>query len=177
VAGAALLVLTILAWISSGAHDAGSAAGVALQTGAGLFAAIQLWANNASDSVVRWAARQIERNRWGIAKLFDGSTRSFVLAAIWCALGYGALKALRWAPGGVLEWVLGIPSLLLFTTGALVFFGALLMFASAQALEHQSLPDGRATTTLQDLIAKNDWIWPLVGLAFLLGGILQIAAA
>jgi hypothetical protein len=53
----------------------------------------------------------------------------------------------------------------------------LLMYGSAQLVEQQSLPDGQATTALQARFAEKAWVWPLVGFAFLLGGILQIAVA
>lgn len=175
--GAAILLVAALVSIASNAEHPVSAAGIALQTLAGLLAAIQLWANNASDAMVRWAARQIESNRWGVAGLFDGRPRSFVLSTVWFALGYGALKAFRWAPDGVAGWLLLLPTLLIFLTGVLVQVGAMLMYVSTQVFEHQSLPDGEAMTTLQARITENSWIWPLVGFAFLLGGILQIAAA
>jgi hypothetical protein len=175
--GTAILVVAMLASFASGADHPVSAAGIALQTFAGLLAAIQLWANNASDSMVRWAARQIERNRWRVARLFDGSLRSLLLSTAWCGLGYAAVKAFKWAPNGVVAWPLVIPTLVIFVAGVLVFVGALVVYVSAQVLEQQSLPDGEAMTTLQSRIAENDWVWPLVGLAFLLGGILQIAVA
>jgi hypothetical protein len=175
--GVVVLIVAVLGSRVPGAHHPASAAGIAVQTMAGLLAAIQLWANDASDSMVRWAARQIERNRWRIAGLFDGSLRSFLLSTAWCGLGYSLLTAFSWIPTALVGWLLIVPVLLISLTGALVFMGSLLMYGSAQLLERQSLPDGQAMTTLQGRIGENDWIWPLVGLAFLLGGILQIAGA
>jgi ABC-type uncharacterized transport system permease subunit len=176
--GMVILVAAMLASIASGADHPVSAAGIALQTLAGLAAAIQLWANNASDAMVRWAARQVERNRWRVARLFDGSLKSLLLSTAWCALGYIVIRApFGWVPAEAIAWPLVVLALLTFATGIVVFMGSLLVYVSAQVLEQQSLPDGRAMTTLQSRIAENDWIWPLVGLAFLLGGILQIAVA
>jgi hypothetical protein len=63
VAGIAILIAAILFSIVWGADHPVPAAGIALQTMAGLLAAIQLWANSASDAAVRWTAQQIERDR------------------------------------------------------------------------------------------------------------------
>jgi hypothetical protein len=174
----ALLVAAIFVSRVPDAHHPASAAGIALQTFAGLLAAIQLWANSASDAMVSWAARQIECNRWHVAALFDGTLRSLLLSAAWCGLGSVLARLpLGWVPTEVLAWLLVIPALVIFATGILVFMGALLMYGAAQLLNHQSLPDGRAMTTLQSRIAENDWVWPLVGLAFIVGGILQMVVA
>jgi hypothetical protein len=176
--GTVILVAAMLASMVSGAEHPVSATGIALQTLAGLAAAIQLWANNASDAMVRWGARQIECNRWRIARLFDGSLRSLLLSMAWCGLGYIIVRApLGWVPAEAIAWLLVVLVLLILATGIVVFMGSLLVYVSAQALDQQSLPDGQAMTTLQSQIAENDWIWPLVGLAFLLGGILQLAVA
>jgi hypothetical protein len=177
VAGAAILIAAILFSIVWGADRPVPAAGIALQTMAGLLAAIQLWANNASDTVVRWAAQQIERDRWRIAGLFDGSLGSLLCSAGWCVLGYLAIRTPSLATNVIVEGVLTIISLLIFMGGIVALLGSLLMYGSALLVEQQSLPDGQATTALQARFAENNWIWPLVGLAFLLGGILQMAAA
>jgi hypothetical protein len=171
------MVVAILLTVAWGADHPVPAAGIALQTLAGLLAAIQLWANNASDAMVRWGAQQIARNRWHVARLFDGTLRSLLLSAIWCALGFFLIRTPGWASSNAVAWLLGIPALLVLMAGIVALLGSLLMYGSARLVDRQSLPDGRAMTTLQARIGENDWIWPLVGLAFLLGGILQMAAA
>lgn len=99
VAGVALLVATLLAMQVRSAEHPVAAAGIALQTLAGLLAAIQLWANSASDAVVRWVAEQIADNRWWIAGLFGGRLRSFVIAAGWYLLGIAVVRLpLGWVP-------------------------------------------------------------------------------
>jgi len=177
VAGIAILIAAILFSIVWGADHPVPAAGIALQTMAGLLAAIQLWANNASDAAVRWTAQQIERDRWRIAGLFDGSLSSLLGSAGWCGLGYLALRTPSMATNVIVEWALAILSLLIFMGGIVALLGSLLMYGSALLVEEQSLPDGQATTALQARFGEKDWIWPLVGLAFLLGGALQIAVA
>jgi len=177
VVGAAVMIAACLLSIVWGADHPLPAAGIALQTMAGLLAAIQLWANNASDAGLRWTAQQIARNRWRIAGLFDGTLRSLLCSAAWCGLGYLTIKTPGLAPNAFVGWALVIPALLIFLGGIAALLGSLLMYGSAQLVEQQSLPDGRAATTLQARIAERDWVWPLVGLAFLLGGILQLAVA
>jgi hypothetical protein len=171
------MITAILFTFAWGADHPVPAAGIALQTLAGLLAAIQLWANNASDAMVRWGAQQIARNRWHLARLFDGTLRSLQLSATWCALGFFLIRTPDWASTNAVAWLLAIPALLVLMMGVVTLLGSLLMYGSARLVDRQSLPDGRAMTTLQARIAENDWIWPLVGLAFLLGGIFQIAAA
>lgn len=155
-----------------------AAAGIALQTAAGLLAAIQLWANSASDALVRWSARQIAINRWHFAGLFDGRLRSLVLAAGWFLLGMIAVRIpLTWTPNEAVAWMIVIPAVLLFLTGAVVYILAMFMLVGALLVGKNPPPDGKALTALQDRLDTNDWIWPPVGLAFVLGGMLQIAVA
>ena len=177
VTGAAILIAALLLSIVWGADHPLPAAGIALQTMAGLLAAIQLWANNASDSGLRWTAEQIARNRWHIARLFDGTLRSLLCSAAWCGLGYVVIKTPKLASNAIVGWALAVPALLIFLGGIVALLGSLLMYGSALLVEQKSLPDGRAATALQARIAERDWVWPLVGLAFLLGGILQLAVA
>ncbi len=83
-----------------------AAAGITLQTLAGLLAAIQLWANSASDALV-----------------------------------------------------------------------AMFMYVGSLFIGRELAPDGEALTALQSRLNANDWIWPIVGLVFVLGGMLQVAVA
>ncbi|HEY6549713.1 MAG TPA: hypothetical protein VIY71_00780 [Solirubrobacterales bacterium] len=178
VAGVAFLIAAVPASQVFNADHPVAAAGIALQTVAGLLAAIQLWANSASDALVRWSARQIAVNRWHVAGLFDGRPRSLLLASGWFVLGLIAVRIpLAWTPNEVVAWLIVIPAVLLFLSGALVCILAMFMMVGALLVGKDPPPDGKALTALQGRLDANDWIWPLVGLAFVLGGMLQIAVA
>jgi hypothetical protein len=165
---AALLTSRVLS-----AEKPAAAAGIALQTLAGLLAAIQLWANSASDKLVGWAARQIAANRWHFARLFDGSPRSLFLAAGWYVLGVIAVRL----PVAGLGWLIAIPASLILISGALVYVLVMFMVVGSLFVGKEPPPDGKALTALRDRIDANDWVWPLIGAAFLIGGALQIAVA
>lgn len=155
-----------------------AAAGIALQTVVGLMAAIQLWANSASDALVRWTARQIAINRWHVFGLFDGRIRSLLIATGWLLLGLIAVRIpLGWTPNDLVAWLLVIPILLLFTSSMLIYVVAVFMMIGAMLTGRESPPDGEAVTALHHRLTANDWVWPLLGVAFFVGGILQIAAA
>ena len=85
--GIAILIAAIFISLVRTADHPATAAGIVLQTLAGLFAAVQLWANNVSNTLLRWAANQIDSNRWHIAGLFDGRLRSLLIATAWACLG------------------------------------------------------------------------------------------
>jgi hypothetical protein len=173
----AFLVAVVLISLAQTADHPIIAAGIVLQTLAGLFAAVQLWANNASNALLRWAANQIDSNRWHIAGLLDGRFRSLLIAALWFFSAYiASLLFGIWSPDEIIGWPVAILLVANFVVGALVFLLALLMYLGAQLLDGESLPDGEASTALEDRLAANDWIWPFVALAFLAGGILQVAA-
>ncbi len=107
-AGVALLVATFLAVKVPNAEHPVAAAGIALQTLAGLLAAVQLWANSVSDTAVRWIAEQIAGDRWRIAGLFDGRLRSFAIAAGWYLLGLAVVRLpLGWVPVEAVGWLIG----------------------------------------------------------------------
>jgi hypothetical protein len=178
VAGVGLAIVVVpMSQVVNARHPA-AAAGIALQTVVGLMAAIQLWANNASDALVRWVAGQIARNRWCFFGLFDGRIRSLMLATAWFSLCLLVVRIpLDWAPNQLVGWSLAIPILLFFLTGTLVYIGAMFMTVGALMTSTAPPPDGEAVTALHDRLTASDWIWPLLGLAFLVGGILQIAVA
>ena len=80
-------------------------------------------------------------------------------------------------PPAAVGWPLAIAVVAFFVAGAIVFFLALLMCLGAQLLDGEPLPEGEALTGLEARLAANDWVWPFIALAFLAGGILQVAAA
>jgi len=174
----ALLFLAVLyVWIRSAEHPL-AASGIALQTLAGFFASVQLWANNPSDSLLQWCSRQVEQRRWGVAGLLDGRFRSLLLAAAWyVAAGKMLELSGRWQLPPVVEWPVAIGLLLLFVLGGVVLLLALTMFGAVRLHSGGSAPRGRALIALRAQLRASDWPWPLVGLAFLAGGVLQIAAA
>ena len=178
VVGVAFLIAAVPVSQVFNADHPVAAAGIALQTVAGLLAAIQLWANSASDALVRWSAHQIAVNRWHVGGLFDGRLRSLVLATGWFLFGMIAVRIpLGWTPNEAVAWMIVIPAVLLFFTGAVVYIVAMFMMAGTLLVGKDPLPDGKALTALQGRLDANDWIWPPVGLAFVLGGMLQIAVA
>jgi hypothetical protein len=176
--GIALLITVVFVSLAQTADHPVAAAGIGLQTLAGLFAAVQLWANNASDALLRCVADQIDSNRWHVTGLLDGRLRSLLIATAWAVGGFfslglpGALD-----PPAYIGWPLAIAVATVAVTGAIAFFLALFMCAGAYFLDGEPLPEGEASTALQARLAGNDWIWPIVALAFLVGGMLQIAAA
>jgi hypothetical protein len=179
VAGTALLIAAVLfAPVTSADHPL-AATGIALQTAAGLLATVQLWANNASDALIRWMAHQVETNRWHIAGFLNGHDRSLLLATAWYLAALGGLRLFSaWDPPGALGWSIAIPLLLVSVLSALALVLTALMYAGGLAVgDGEPLPDGRALTTLEARLNGNDWIWPLVGLVVVVGGLLQIAAA
>lgn len=175
--GIALLIAVAFVSLAQTADHPAAATGIGLQTLAGLFAAVQLWANSASDVLVNWVARQIDSNRWHLARLLDGRLRSLAIATGWAVGGFfclglpGALD-----PPPAIFWLLAVAVVALALTGAIAFCLALFMCAGAYFLDGVPLPDGEASTALQARLANNNWVWPLVAFAFLVGGILQIAA-
>jgi hypothetical protein len=174
----AILVAAVFVSLVRTADDPVIAAGIVLQTLAGLFAAVQLWANNASNALLRWAANQIDSNRWHIAGLLSGRLRSLLIATAWFISAYIASFLFRiWSPDEIVGWPVAIFLIANFVVGTLVFLLALLMYLGAQLLDGEPLPDGEASTALEARLAANDWIWPFIALAFLAGGILQVAAA
>ena len=207
--GIAFLIAVVFVSLAQTADHPPAAAGIGLQTLAGLFAAVQLWVNNASNTLLRWAADQIDSNRWHVAGLLDGRLRSLLIATVWAVGGFfslglpGALD-----PPASIGWPLAIAIAAVAITGAIAFLLALFMCIGAYFFDGEPLPEGEASTAmsgnsgddghppiaeghprerelagreastgLQARLAGNDWVWPVVALAFLVGGILQIAAA
>jgi hypothetical protein len=176
--GIAFLITVVFVSLAQTADHPVAAAGIGLQTLAGLFAAVQLWANNASNTLLRWAASQIVSNRWHVAGLFNGRLRSLSIAVGWFFTAYIANRLfLIWRPGEIVGWPIAIVLAANFVVAALVFVPALFMYMAAGVLDGEPLPEGEASTGLQARLAGNDWVWPLVALTFLLGGMLQIASA
>jgi hypothetical protein len=175
--GIAILVAAVPITLAWDADHRVVAAGIVLQTEAGLFAAVQLWANNASDAMLRWVADQIDSNRWHIAGLLDGRLRSLLIAAVWFFSAYVvSLMFGMWSPDEIVGWPVAIILVANFVAGALMFLLALLMYFGAGLLGGEPLPDGGASTGVKARLDANEWVWPFVALAFLTGGILQVAA-
>jgi hypothetical protein len=89
--GIAFLIAVVFFSLAQTADHPVAAAGIGLQTLAGLFAAVQLWANNASNTLLRRAANQIDSNRWHVAGLLDGQLRSLLIATVWAVGGFFSL--------------------------------------------------------------------------------------
>jgi len=167
----------LLAMVFSAGQPAG-AFGIALQTVAGLLAATQLWANRATDAVIRWTARQIEINRFGLAGLLDGSLRSFAIATAYCCLGAFAGGAAPWPATTTLDWLVVVLAVVLLWSGAIMFTLATVMFVATTFLVGTSSPrDGAVLRGLRDWLVARDWVWTLIGLSILVGALLQLSAA
>jgi hypothetical protein len=176
--GIALLIAAVFFSLAQTADHPVAAAGIGLQTLAGLFAAVQLWANNASNTLLRWATNQIISNRWHVAGLFDGRLRSLLIATVWGVGGFFSLGLPGTLdPPPAIGWPLAIAVVAFAVTGVVAFCLTLFMCAGAYFLDGEPLPDGEALTALEARLTANDWVWPTVALAFLAGGMLQIAAA
>ena len=121
--GIALLIAVVFISLAQTADHPVAAAGIGLQTLAGLFAAVQLWANNASNALLRCAADQIDSNRWHVTGLLDGRLRSLMIATVWAVGGFFSLGL----PGALdpptyIGWPLAIAVAALAITGATAFF-------------------------------------------------------
>jgi hypothetical protein len=174
----AIVITFVFASLVRSADHPTVAAGIGLQTLAGLFAAVQLWGNNASDALVRWAARQIDSNSWHIGGLFDGRFCSPLIAAAWLLSAYGVDRLFRmWSPCEIVGWPIAILILVNFVVALLVLVLSLFMYTGARLVGGaELLPDGEPVTALRARLAANNWIWPIVALTFLGGGVLQIIA-
>jgi hypothetical protein len=174
---AAVFVSVLFLLVRSAEHPV-AAAGIALQTLAGFFATVQLWANSPSDSLLEWCARQVEKKRWRVAGLLDGRLRSLVVAAVWYQLASIALDfSGRWDMPAAVEWPIVICLLLLLLTGGVVLLFSLAMYGAVQLTGSGGAPRGKALIALRAQLRNSEWPWPLVGVGFLAGGLLQIAAA
>ena len=121
--------------------------GIALQTVAGLLAATQLWANRATDAAIRWTARQIEINRFGLAGLLDGRPQSLAIATAYCCVGAFAGGAAPWPAATTVDWlvvvVVVVLAVVLLWSGAIMFALATVMFVATTFLvDTSSPPDG-----------------------------------
>jgi hypothetical protein len=177
VAVAVVFVSVLFLLVRSAEHPL-AATGIALQTLAGFFATVQLWANSPSDSLLEWCSLQVEKRRWWVAGLLDGRLRSLMLAAIWYQLASIALDLSgRWNMPAAVEWPVVICLLLLLLTGGVVLLFALAMFGAVQLAGSGGAPRGKALIALRARLRNSEWPWPLVGVGFLAGGLLQIAGA
>jgi hypothetical protein len=173
IAGTAYLLLMM---VSSAGRPA-VAVGIVLQAIAGLLATTRLWANSATDSAIKWTARQIEKNRFGFIGFFDGSPRSLVITLCWCCVGAFCAGAAPTPADGVLDWVFVAFAVVAIWSGVLVFLFAVLAFVARTILIGVGTPpDGVVLRTLGDWLTARDWVWSTVGLLIFVGCLLQLTA-
>jgi hypothetical protein len=179
IALAALILFSYVLYLCvRSAENPVAASGIALQTLAGFFASVQLWANSPADSLLGWCAEQIEKKRWGIAGLLDGRFWSLALALVWYLLAAKALEISgSWDLPPILDWPVEIAILLAFLIGAVILLLAMMMFTAARLSSGVKLPQGKALATFRARLRRADWPWLIVGVMFLLGGTLQVAVA
>jgi hypothetical protein len=151
------------------------AAGIVLTTVAGLLGATRFWANGAMDSAVKWAAVQIEENRFGFIGFFDGSFRSFAVSLSWCC-------TVAFSPAArvdrVFDWM--FPALAAPTAwgGGVLFLLAMSAFgARTILLGVDTPPDGVVFRTVGDWLTARQWFWPMAGLVLSAGVLLLVTAS
>jgi hypothetical protein len=172
----AVVAYLLLMMISSAARPV-VAVGIAFQSVAGLLAATRLWANGATDSVVKWTACQIEKNRFGFIGFFDGSPRSLAITLSWCCAGAFCTGAAPTSADGILDWMFVLFAAVALLSGLLVFMFAMFAFSARTILVGMGTPpDGVVLRTLGSWLAARDWVWSIVGLLILAGCLLQLTA-
>jgi hypothetical protein len=153
------------------------AVGIVFQTVAGVLATPQFWANSATDSVVGRAARQIEKSRFGIIGLFNGSPRSLVITLCWCCTGAFCAGAVPTPADGILDWMFVGFAVIAVSSGLLAFVLALLAVSARTLLIGLATPpDGVVLRTFGGWLAARAWVGPVLGLLFVAGGALQLTA-
>lgn len=158
--GVSCLLLTMV----SSAGSPAVAIGIVFQAVAGLLAATRLWANGATDSAIRWAARQIEKNRFGFIGLFDGSPRSFLITLGWCCAGDFCAGAAPTPAVGILDWMFVAFAVIAIWSGLLTFvFATLAVSARTFLIGVGTPPDGVVLQTLGSWLTARDWVWSMVG--------------
>ncbi len=153
------------------------AIGIVFQAVAGLLAATRIWANSLTDSAIRSAAGQIEKNRFGFVGFFDGSPRSLVITLSWCCAGAFCAGAAPTPADGILDWMFVAFALVTIWSGVLVFLFAMLAFIARTILIGVgTLPDGVVLRTMGGWLTARDWVWSMVGLLIFVGCLLQLTA-
>ena len=153
------------------------AVGIVLQAVAGLLAATRLWANSATDSAIKWAARQIKKNRLGIIGLFDGSPRSLVITLCWCCVGAFCAGAAPVPADGILDYMFVVFAAVTVWSGVLAYlFAMLAVLARMFLIGVGTPPDGVVLRTLGSWLTARDWVWSMVGLLIFAGCLLQLTA-
>lgn len=173
VVGLALLIASLFVVSISEAENPAVALGIALQTITGLLASVQLWASRVADVAVSWVARQIGRKRRSILGLLDGRPLSMFLAAGFYVIARLFATKLWSVPSpGLGRLSITLLSLVVFAVAACAFVLAMFMFVGSVLSPQMPLPDGAVTGACSRLKAQR-WIWPTLGCAFVLGGLLQ----
>jgi hypothetical protein len=153
------------------------AVGIVFQAVAGLLAATRLWANSATDSAIKWTADQIEKNRFGVTGLLDGSPRSLVIAVGWCNVGAFCAGAAPSPADGILDWMFVAFAVTAIWSGVIVFLFATLAFSARTILIGVGTPpDGVVLRALGGWLTARDWVWSTVGLLIFVGCLLQLTA-
>jgi hypothetical protein len=166
----------LLTMVFSAGHPA-VAVGIVLQAVAGLLAATRLWANSATDSAIKWAARQIKKNRLGIIGLFDGSPRSLVITLCWCCVGAFCAGAAPVPADGILDYMFVVFAAVTVWSGVLAYlFAMLAVLARMFLIGVGTPPDGVVLRTLGSWLTARDWVWSMVGLLIFAGCLLQLTA-
>lgn len=170
-----IAIAYLLFMMVSSAGRPAVAIGIVFQAIAGLLTATRIWANSATDSAIKWAAGQIEKNRFGFIGFFDGSPRSLAITLSWGCVGAFCAGAAPTPAHGVLDWMfVGFASVTVWS-GVLVFLFAMLAFSARTILIGVGTPpDGAALRALGTWLTARDWVWSTVGILILAGCLLQL---
>lgn len=176
-AGLGFALLVVLVDLSVSASHPGVAIGTVLQLFAGLLTATRLWANSANEQALAWGAKQIASNRFGLARLLDGSLLSHALSTAWLCAGIALAQRVAWPPESVVKWALAIVAILIFWSGAALYMASMSMFTGRMLLSNRVPRRDRPLRRLAERVGHDDRVWTVAGVVFLAGTILQLAAA
>lgn len=152
------------------------AVGTILMAVAGSMGKRRFWTNGAMDSLIKWGADQIEKNRFGFTGFFDGSPRSLTVTLGCCCLAAFSPRA---DPAhGTFGWVLPALAAPTIWGCVLVFQLAVLAFGARTILVGvDTPPDGVVFRTVRDWLAARNWIEPMAELVLWAGLLLALTAS
>jgi hypothetical protein len=176
-AGSVFALVAILVRLTASASRPAAAAGALLLALGSLLTAPRMWANGANDRALAWAARQIAANRFGLARLLDGSLLSLLFSTVWLCAGIVFARAIRWSPESALDWVVAMVAIAFFWSGAALNLASMALFTGRILLAGKSGLRGHPLQRLGERLRRDDLVWTAAGIAILVGSVLQLSAA
>jgi hypothetical protein len=176
-AGSVFTLVAILVELTASASRPAAAAGALLLALGSLLTAPRMWANGANDRALAWTARQIAANRFGLARLLDGSLLSLLFSTAWLCAGIVFARAIGWSPESALDWVVAMVAIAFFWSGAALYLASMALFTGRILLAGKSGLRGRSLQRLGERLRRDDLVWTAAGIAILVGSMLQLSAA